>query len=166
MPGNSGILPSPNGQLQSCWSPYRSSRRWEPRLANKHWFLCPPPLACTVAVKGMTVFKEVHAKQVHKGIVKVHKKKKSVKCAYASNINPMLCTQINVLGLHLIPIHLYDTMSHIAHIGPSWSHTQLAVSRHNKQLLFAFLPRSRSWEGYQYPSVKVFLEVLLKFFLL
>ena len=32
--------------------------------------------------------------------------------------------------------------------------------------LLDFLPRSRGWEGCQYPSVKVFLEVLLKFFLL
>ena len=39
-----------------------------------------PPLTCTVAVKGMTVFKEVHAKQVHKGIVKVHKEKISKMC--------------------------------------------------------------------------------------
>ena len=29
----------------------------------------PPPLTCTVAVKGMTVFKEVHAKEVQTGIV-------------------------------------------------------------------------------------------------
>ena len=52
-------------------------------------------------------------------------------------------------------------MSHIAHIGPSWSHTQLAVSRHNKELLqnvFVFLPRS---EGVSIPVSKFSLRCCL-----
>ena len=33
------------------------------------------PLTCTVAVKGMTVFKEVHTKEVQKGIAKSAQRK-------------------------------------------------------------------------------------------
>ena len=47
------------------------------------------PLKCTVAVKGMTVFKEVHTKEVKKGLGEsAQRKKKEGKCAYASK-NPM-----------------------------------------------------------------------------
>ena len=47
-------------------------------------------LTCTVAVKGVTVVKEVHTKEVQEGIVakKCKKEKKSVKFAYVNT----LCT--------------------------------------------------------------------------
>ena len=67
-------------------------------------------LTCTVTVKGMTVCKQVHTKEVQKGIVKgaqrgkdVHmqvKKKKIKKQSY------VYCAQIKVLGLRLILTHL------------------------------------------------------------
>ena len=43
------------------------------------------PLKCTVAVKGMTVFKEVHTKEAQKELGESEQRgEKSVKCAYAS----------------------------------------------------------------------------------
>ena len=44
------------------------------------------PLKCTVAVKGMTVFKEVHTKVVKKGLRESAQREKTGKCAYASKI--------------------------------------------------------------------------------
>ena len=38
-------------------------------------------------------------------------------------------------------------MSDIAHIGPSWNHTQLAKSRHNKQLLQYVYASKKPWLG-------------------
>ena len=77
------------------------------------------PLKCTVAVKGMTGFKEVRTKEAQKELGEsVQREKKSVKCAYASKtINYVQCAQIKVLGLRLAntytPIEYHE--SHCSH---------------------------------------------------
>ena len=64
---------------------------------------------CTVTVKGMTVCKQVHTKEVQKGIVKGAQRGKDVHMQVKKKIKKqsyVYCAQIKVLGLHLILTHL------------------------------------------------------------
>ena len=92
------------------------------------------PLKWTVAVKGMTVFKEVHTKELQKELGESAQRKKNVHLQVKNQSICTVCTNKS-LGFTFNTYTPIVIPSVTILTGPSESHTRLAKSIHNKEVL-------------------------------